>query len=119
VFAAARGAALGVGGRRPVAGALRDRRRHATMMPWVLALILLSWAGGVASVWWLRDDISVADSAHFTVGTAIVAAFVAAALVSRRIDVDGWSRRVHPWIGAAALLLCGWQVFLGLQLMPR
>jgi len=73
----------------------------------------------LASVWALRDDLTPAASGHFTVGTAIVVLFSAAALVSRRIAVDERARVIHPWIGAAALLLCGVQVFLGLQIMPH
>ena len=88
-------------------------------MPWVYGLILATWAGGLASVWALRDDLTPAASGHFTVGTAIVVLFSAAALVSRRIAVDERARVIHPWIGAAALLLCGVQVFLGLQIMPH
>ena len=119
IVLAVRGASLGLRGRRGRLQAERDRARHAALMPWVYGLILATWAGGLASVWALRDDLTPAASGHFTVGTAIVVLFSAAALVSRRIAVDERARVIHPWIGAAALLLCGVQVFLGLQIMPH
>jgi uncharacterized protein DUF4079 len=112
---AAYGASLGLRGRRSAP----MRARHAALMPWVYGLVLGSWAAGLASVWWLRDDLEVAESGHFTAGSAIVTLFTAGALVSRRIGVDPRARAIHPWIGAAALVLCGVQVFLGLQIMPH
>ena len=45
-------------------------------------------------------------------------AVTAGAVLSRWVPTDRRARVVHPWIGAAALLLCGVQVFLGLQIMP-
>jgi hypothetical protein len=115
----ARGATLGWRARRRGAGAARARARHAALMPWVWALVLLTWAGGVATVWALREDLETAASGHFAVGAAIVALLTAGGLVSRRIGDDPRARRLHPWIGAAALLLAGVQVFLGLQIMPH
>src|SRR5207245_4569099 len=113
-------ARAGRGGRgRPASlRAARTRARHTALMPWVYGLVVASWAGGLASVWALRDDLTPAASGHFAVGTAIVVLFTAAALVSRWIAVDERARAIHPWLGAAALLLCGVQVFLGLQIMP-
>jgi hypothetical protein len=86
--------------------------------PWVYGLMLLAWAGGLASTWWLRPEIEPAASGHFTAGSVIVVLFSAAAGLSRRIDADPRARALHPVVGAAALLLCGVQVFLGLQLLP-
>jgi len=119
ILLAARGATLGLRGRPGRRGAERQRARHTALMPWVYGLVLVSWAGGLATVWALRDDLTPATSGHFAVGTAIVAMFSAAALVSRWVAVDVRARAIHPWLGAAALLLCGVQVFLGLQIMPH
>jgi hypothetical protein len=109
------GASLGLRGRRVAA----VRRRHAALMPWVYGLMLLSWAGGLATVWAVREDLEVAASGHFTVGSGIIALFTLGALLSRRVPVDPWARRLHPWVGALALLLSGVQVFLGLEIMSR
>jgi hypothetical protein len=43
--------------------------------------------------------------------------FTVQALLSRRMS-DARVRLVHPVVGAVTLLLCGLQVFLGLQLLP-
>ena len=90
-----------------------------TVAPWVWAAALASWATGLATVHWLRDDLDAAASGHFTAGSGFVTLLTAAALVSRRIGDRTWARRVHPWLGVAAVLLGGVQVFLGLQIMPH
>jgi hypothetical protein len=111
-------ASLGLGSRLPIRRAETVRRRHARLAPWVWSLVVANWVMGLATVWWLRPELEVATSGHFGVGAGIVALFTAAALVSRRIQNDPRARTVHPLLGAAALLLCGLQVFLGLQLLP-
>src|SRR6185503_15701784 len=113
---AAWSASLAVRSRRPGHAAAAARRRHAAIGPWLYGLVLANWLGGTASVRWLRPD-EVMDSGHFTVGTWIVALFTLQALLSRYMS-DARVRLVHPVVGAAALLLCGVQVFLGLQLLP-
>ena len=112
-------ASLAVRARRGGPTAAAARAQHAALMPWVYALTAASWSVGLASVTWLRDDLERGASGHFTVGSLIVLLFTAAAVVSRFIGSSPRARAVHPWIGAAALLLSGVQVFLGLQIMPR
>jgi uncharacterized protein DUF4079 len=114
-----RGATLGWAAQRRGPSAAKARLRHARLMPWVYGLMLLTWAGGVVTVWALRDDLDTAASGHFSVGSMIIALLTAGALLSRRIPTDPRARRLHPWVGAAALLLAGVQVFLGLQIMPH
>jgi hypothetical protein len=118
VTLAVRTAGLGLRGRAPGATAAMLRARHRRLGPWVLGLVITNWALGLGSVWLDPRDLELAASGHFQVGTGLVVLFGLAALVSRRIDRDPRARLVHPWIGAAALLLAGVQVFLGLQLMP-
>jgi hypothetical protein len=86
--------------------------------PWLYACVLGNWCAGLATVWVARPEMGLAESGHFTVGSAITVLFTAAALLSRRVPVDARARAVHPILGAAALLLSGVQVFLGLQLLP-
>lgn len=112
------GASLGLRSRLPRRDAEPSRRRHARLMPWVYALVVLNWAAGFAATYWLRPEIEAAASGHFKVGIAIVAAFTVGALLSRRVPVDQRARAIHPVVGAVALLLCGFQIFLGLQLLP-
>jgi hypothetical protein len=111
-------ASLGLRSRLPRRDAAELRRRHATLAPRVYALVMLNWPVGLATMWWLRPEIEVATSGHFAVGIAIVLVFTAAAILSRRVAVDARARVVHPVLGAAAVLLCGFQIFLGLQLLP-
>jgi len=110
-------AALGLSSRRARPGAARARARHAALAPWVYALVIATWVGGLASVWAFRPELEITESGHFTVGSVIVALFSAAAALSRRVPTDARARTVHPIVGATALVLCGFQVFLGLQLL--
>jgi hypothetical protein len=109
---------LGLRSRSPRRDREELRRRHARLGPWLWALVIVNWAAGLATVWWLRDELEPAASGHFTLGTAIVALYSAAAAVSRLVPTDARARAVHPVLGAAATLLAGVQVFLGLQLLP-
>lgn len=91
--------------------------RHARLAPMLYALIVASWIGGFASTWLLRRDLELASSTHLRVGVALVLALTAGLLTSRwmqRAEI----RAVHPWFGAAALLLAAAQVFFGLQITP-
>jgi hypothetical protein len=110
---------LGLRSRHPGGSTAGRRARHAAMAPWAYGAVLVAWASGLATVRWLRDDLDFAASGHFTVGSAMAALLTAAAILSRRVATDPWARRMHPFLGAAAILLGGVQVFLGLQLMPQ
>jgi Protein of unknown function (DUF4079) len=113
-----RAARLGVRARAPGTTAARGRAAHVRLTPWALGVVVIAWLGGVATVWLDRADMSVAESGHFSVGSAIVVLLATAAGVSRWVPSEAWARQVHPWLGAAAVLLAGVQVFLGLQIMP-
>lgn len=107
------GLAMRRGGRR-AAGA---RAAHTRFGPWLVAAVLVSWIGGWLTVWLVRDDLDVGASMHFRLGTAMLVAVVAAALVSQSMTRTPWARDVHPWLGAIVVLLAGLQVFIGWQLM--
>jgi hypothetical protein len=109
---------LGLRSRRARRDAEDLRRRHARLGPWLWVMVVGNWAAGLATVWWLREEIEPAASGHFTLGAAIVALYSAAAALSRFVPTDARARAVHPVLGAAATLLSGVQVFLGLQLLP-
>jgi len=118
VAVAVRQASLGLRGRAPGVAPAALRAKHRRLGPWLLGLVVTNWLLGLASVWIDPRDVELAASGHFRVGSALVVLYGLAALVSRRIDRDARARAVHRWIGAAALLLSGVQVFLGLQIMP-
>ena len=110
--------ASGCAAARPAPARPRCARGTAVSAPWLLGLVVANWLLGLGSVRLDPRDLELAASGHFQVGSALVVLYGVAALISRRIDHDPRARAVHPWIGAAALLLSGVQVFLGLQLMP-
>ena len=91
------------------------RARHARLAPFMYGLVLISWAGGVLSTWLLRPDLELAGSAHFRIGAALVLTLSGGALSSRWME-RAVIRAVHPWFGAAAMLLAAAQVFFGLQI---
>ncbi len=115
---AAYAASLGLRSRSARPGAALARRRHARLGPWLYALFLVNWLAGLATVEWVYPEVEDASEAHFAVGSAIMAILTAAALLSRRISTSPRARAIHPILGATALLLCGVQIFLGLQLLP-
>jgi hypothetical protein len=104
--------------------ARNDRRRarqlfaqHTRLGPWMCGLIIVSWIGGFVSTWLLRHDLELGASPHLRIGVALVLALSGGLLTSRwmgRREV----RALHPWFGAAAMLLAAAQVFFGLQITP-
>ena len=118
VALAVRAAGLGFQGRR--AGATRDaiRRRHKRLAAWTWALMVGNWSVGVVTVRVLRPDLDLAASGHFALGSVIAILFTAAAILSRWVPQHRVAAAVHPVLGAAAVVLSGVQVFLGLQLLP-
>jgi Protein of unknown function (DUF4079) len=110
---------LGLRSRQVRRGATALLRRHARVAPYVYWLVVLNWALGAASVWWGRQDLDFAASGHFKVGCALVVALTITALVSRWMDRVPNGRTIHPLVGALSILLAGFQLFLGLQIMPK
>lgn len=117
VAVAARAASLGLAARRGGVVAKMARGRHRVAGPVTLALMAGNWVLGAATVWLVRDDLEPLASRHALVGGVIVALLVASAVTSRRIRTHPAARRIHPWIGAIALVAAGVQIFLGLQLV--
>lgn len=91
--------------------------RHARLAPIVYGITLANWAGGFASTWLLRRDLELGEGAHFRLGVALVIALSGGALTSRWMGRAS-IRALHPWFGAAAMLLAAAQVFFGLQITP-
>ena len=92
-------------------------QRHARFGPVVYVLAVASWGGGFTSTWLLRHDLQFGASTHLRIGAALVLALSAGTLTSRWMTRPA-IRAIHPWFGAAAMLLAAAQVFFGLQITP-
>lgn len=91
--------------------------RHVRIAPTMYGLAIVNWLGGFASTWLLRQDLDLGASTHLRIGAALVLALSGGALTSRWMHRPA-ARAVHPWCGAAAMLLAAAQVFFGLQITP-
>jgi len=91
--------------------------RHVRLARIMYPLMLVTWVFGLASTWLWRPDLQVWPTTHFRFGVALVAVLSLAALTSRSMHRPT-VRTIHPWIGAAAMLLAAAQVFFGLQITP-
>ena len=93
--------------------------RHARLAPIAYALVLVTWIAGAVSTLVLRDDMDFAASLHFRSGSAIALFLTGSALSARWMRRgSGNARDLHPWLGAAALLLAAAQAVTGLGIMP-
>lgn len=74
----------------------RSRRRgaaallaqHARLAPWMFVLVLVGWAGGLFSTWWLRHDLELGGSTHLRIGVGLVVALTGGCLTSRVMRKD-------------------------------
>ena len=103
--------------------ARRDRAalaaRHARWARVTYILVLASWVAGVTSVWFGREDLSLAASLHFRSGTALALLLTGSALTGRAMERGSMNARDwHPWLGAAAVLLAAAHAASGLRLTP-
>jgi len=112
-------AALGLRSRQVRRGGPALLRRHARLTPVLYWLVAGNWILGVLSVWLGRSDIDLFTTGHFEVGSCLVVALTATALVSWWMDRIPEGRTIHPLLGALSVLLAGFQLFLGLQIMPK
>jgi len=93
--------------------------RHARLAPIAYAVVLASWAIGLGTTAWLRDDLDLASSLHFRTGCALAVLLTGSALTSRGLRRGSRvAREIHPWLGAAAVLVAAAHVVTGLRIMP-
>lgn len=116
VLLLARAAAYGIGARRGGRQGPRERARHVLVARRAWCLVLANWLLGLGTVWAFRPELDVAASTHCMAGTVLAVLVMLARVLSVRVPTDAWARTLHPLVGAAALLVAGVQVFLGLQL---
>ena len=65
------------------------------------------------------DDLDVASTLHFRTGLALVLLLTGSALTARSMQRgNAVAREVHPWLGAAAVLLAAAHLIAGLRIMP-
>lgn len=98
-------------------GALADRhRRLAVIVYWG---VVASWLAGVASTFWERDDLAVASTLHFRTGLVLAVVLTGSALTARSMRRgSAAAREVHPWLGAAAVLIAAAHLAAGLAILP-
>ena len=89
---------------------------HPTLAVCAWLFVLGNWVLGLLTVRFYRPELDLAASTHFQAGTALLGLLTLAGVLSLWIYADPRVRRLHPVVGAAALLLAGIQVFLGLQM---
>jgi hypothetical protein len=91
-------------------------RRAAAIVYWA---VLASWLAGVGTTFWGRDDLTVTSTLHFRTGVALAIVLTGSALTARSMDRGStMAREVHPWLGAAAVLLAAAHVAAGLAILP-
>lgn len=101
----------------------RDRAalalRHARVARLTYVAVLLNWLFGAASTLWARADLAGASSLHFRSGTVMALLLTASALTAGRMQRgSAAAREIHPWLGAAALLLAAAHAVTGLRITP-
>jgi uncharacterized protein DUF4079 len=100
-------------------GRARLAARHRRLAPIAYWAVLASWLVGAGSTLWLRADLDVATSLHFRTGLALAAALTGSAVSARAMQRgNALAREVHPWFGAAAVLLAAAHIVAGLRIMP-
>jgi hypothetical protein len=92
---------------------------HARLAPIAYGGVLASWLLGAGSALWLRSDLDFAATLHFRTGCAMAALLTGSALTARSMRMgSGAAREIHPWLGAAAVLLAAAHAATGLRIMP-
>ncbi len=94
------------------------RRWHVRFAPAVWVLCGVALVAGVLSTALLRDDLAPGRSAHLSAGASLFALLTAARFVSRRVSGSRRARRIHPWIGVAAMVAAVVTAILGMGMLP-
>jgi len=112
-------ASLGLRMRTARRGRIELARQHARLAPWAYAGVLISWALGLLSTTFVREDFEVASTFHLRTGLAIALLLTGSAITARWLNRGNTTaRELHPWLGAVAALLAAAQAVTGLRIMP-
>jgi len=107
----------GLRGRHPKPYAVVAHARHDRWVRWIYAAILASLLTGMASTFWLREDLDLAGSPHFWLGCA-TAAILTVNWALWQLKDRQRSATLHRWLGIVALMMASVQAALGLGLLP-
>jgi hypothetical protein len=97
-----------------------DSRRHRRLGRVALPLLVAGFAGGLASMAWLRPEEPLAGSAHFRLALPAILGLSAGGLLGLRLErgAGGSTRALHAWLGALGLLLGLAAAGAGLAILP-
>ncbi|MBX2797482.1 MAG: DUF4079 family protein [Myxococcales bacterium] len=95
--------------------ARRTHKRWAWYALWGMGLAVLT---GMLSTIGLRDDIELGETWHLALGWGLLGLMALAALLTRYFTHDARLRRIHPWIGIAAVVGGIAQAIVGIELLP-
>lgn len=96
-----------------------DSSRHRRLARIVVALATAGYAGGLASMLWLRRG-SVADSAHFPIASAALALLLAAGVLGLALERRAGmrARTAHALCGGLGVLLALVAGAAGMAILP-
>ena len=95
-----------------------DRARHLRLAKPAVWLLAIGFAGGPASMVWLRGQAAF-GTAHAAVSTVALVLFVAAAVLGRRLEQRATTAREAHAIAGTLALLAGIAAFgTGFVLLP-
>ena len=96
----------------------KARRTHKRWAWYALGAMVVAWLSGFASTVWLRDDLELGETWHLAVGVAVVALMGLGGLLTRYFTRNSTLRRIHPWVGIAAVVGSIVQALVGIELLP-
>jgi hypothetical protein len=90
-----------------IVGRRVDSRRHRRLGRTAVPLLIAGFAGGLASMAWLRPGEEVAGSVHFRLALPALVGLAAGGLLGLRLERGAGmqTRALHAWLGALGLLL--------------
>ena len=99
-------------------GGRADSRRHRRLARWFAGLLVPGFAGGLASMLWLRSERPF-ESVHFALVSAATVCLLAAAALGLRLERGRPANRdVHAALGATGLLLALAAAVAGFAILP-
>ncbi len=118
LLALRRGLALRSARRRGVRRPPAWRREHLRLAKLAMVMLIVGWAGGPASMLWLRDRPAF-DTAHAAVATGGLLLLVATAVLGHRLERGrSQARDLHAALALASTLAAAAAMGTGFVLLP-